>query len=91
MDSATNIILAAFILSYVLPENVISKFVFYSIWFIYYIYVFTTVTTTTTLSCNCGFNKTYKLLVICIFGLLIVSNLILFKMGKTDCRLNAYN
>ncbi len=84
MDSAfVSIIVSAFILSHILPD-IIANFVFYSIWFIYYIYVFTTVTATTKSSCNCNYNKIYKLLVICIFGLLIVSNLILFKMDKHD-------
>jgi hypothetical protein len=55
---------------------------YYTIWVIYYLYVVLTTSGISTKSCNCNIDTTYKNIVLVIFGLLIVSNLILFKMNK---------
>ena len=83
MEPVASVIIIPFMLSYLIPGNVISKFFYYAIWFIYYLYVVATTTGITTKACNCNVNTTYKSIVLVIFGLLIVSNLILFKMDKS--------
>lgn len=84
MDPISAVIIIPYMLSYLIPGNVISKFVYYAIWFIYYLYVVLTTSGISTKSCNCNVNTTYKNIVLVIFGLLIVSNLILFKMDNDD-------
>jgi hypothetical protein len=84
IDIISAVIIIPFVLSKVYPGNVISKFVYYTIWFIYYLYVVLTTTGISKKSCNCNINTTYKNIVLVIFGLLIVSNLILFKTNTED-------
>lgn len=84
MESPAAIVAIAYLLSITMPTvlNIDMNYIVYGIWFIYYLYVTLITYDVNATSCNCNPNTTYKTLTLIIFGLIIVANLILFKMTR---------
>jgi hypothetical protein len=69
------------LLSFIFPDS--PRMIYYFLWLVYYIYVVYQTTDVTNENCKCNLNSILKTVVIIVFGLLIVSSLVLFKSSKS--------